>query len=394
MSVTFFNTNSSSVVKLWSERTLVDFISDTEFIGQTIKAGVLQRFDETSRSAGDTVTASWLQRLTGAGLVGSSTATGYEESLDYFTDQIKIDLLRKPVSIPSPFTIDQQRVLYNLNEDAYRTSVEWMQQHAALGLFNQLAGNTTTTFAWDGTNYSGNNLLQVTGLNSVVAPSTGSATRIFRPNGDSTDQAVGADTTATSTWKDIQACEVIANTSFPLIRPLNRTDQVKWHYYVHPQCFNDMVNDTTSPNQFRDYQVAKITSGRGEGEIMRSFVFSETRVFNTRYIPQGVNSGTSASVANTRRNVFTGRNAAGICFGRGYQEGNEVTPGLNIRSVVAQAANENLVNSVELLPARQGTILSEAFLGRNVQRLSRKGVQASAWKRQTAHVAEDIVCSA
>lgn len=339
MSTTTFSTNSTSTVKLWSQRTLYDFVTDTEMLGQMMKAGTLRRVDDTSKTAGDNVTVSFLQRLTDQGLLGMQSATGLESALTYFTDKVSIDQLRIVVENPAPYTIDAQRVLYNIPEDTYRVESEWMKIRGLLGAFNQLAGNTATTITYDGVAYAGNDRLKITGLNAAVAPSTGGAQRIFRPNGDATDQAVAADTTATAKLTDILTCETIAQTSRPYIRPLSETSEIKYHYYVHTQSYMDLLTDASASLQYRDIQQALITSGRGEGEMQRSFVFSQTRVFNSDKIPNGVDSGTSAAVANTRRNIFVGRDAGGICFGKGFTDGRENVAGFLVKTDFQDVGN-------------------------------------------------------
>lgn len=341
MTTTSFSTNSSSTVKLWSERTLYDFVSDTEMLGQMIKAGILRREDNTSRNAGDRVTVSFLNRLTDQGLLGSAAATGNESPLTYYTDNLNIDQLRIPVAIPAPYTIDTQRVQYDLPEDTYRVMSEWMKVRGVLGAFNQLAGNTANIIAYDGQNYSGNDRLKITGLNADLAPSTNSGvTRIIRANTLTTDQAVAADTTATMKLSYILNAETIAQTARPYIRPLSETSEIKYHCYVHTQQYTDLLNDTSSPYQYRDIQQSLITSGRGEGELQRSFVFSQTRVFNSDKLPLGVNSSTSVAVANCRRAIFCGRDAGAIAFGRGYSDGRADVAGFRINSDYTDIAQQ------------------------------------------------------
>lgn len=333
MSTTNFPSSNASVVKLWSAKTLYDFQSDTALLGQMIRDGVVAKQEETSRSAGDRVTISWLNRLTDAGLLGSAAATGQEAPLVYATDNLLIDQLRIPIQIPAPNTIDQQRVMYNLTEDSYRVMSEWMMTRGTTGVLNQLCGNTATTITFDGVSYSGNDRLKLTGLNAAIAPTTTSGVqRIIRPNGLTTDQAVAADTTATAKLSQILQAETIAQTQRPYIRPLSETSDVKFNYYVHNQVFTDLLQDTSSPFQYRDLQQSLITSGRGMGEIQRSFVFSQTRVISSAYLPLGVNSSTSAAVANCRRSAFVGRDAAGIAYGRGFSDGSEQVAGFRINS--------------------------------------------------------------
>lgn len=331
MANTTFSTSNGLTVKAWSERTLYDFVSDTEMLGQMIKAGVIRRQDETSRGSGDRVTVPFLNRLTSMGFVGNAVATGNESALTYYNDSLYIDQLRQAVSIPAPMTIDVQRVMMDLPEDTYKVLSEWHKVRGILGAFNQLAGNTGTTISYDGTSYAGNDRLQITGLNAAIAPSTASGvTRIIRPNSLTTDQAVAADTTATLKLSHILEAETVAQTARPYIRPLSETGEVKYHLYCHTQQYNNLLQDTTSPYQYRDIQQSLITSGRGEGAIQRSFVFSQTKVFNSDKIPLGVHSSTSAAVANCRRAIFAGADAGAISFGKGFSDGNDSVPGFNI----------------------------------------------------------------
>jgi hypothetical protein len=302
-------------------------------LGQMIRTGVLRRVDNTNKDAGDRVTVSFLNRLNEQGLLGSAAATGQEAPLIYATDNMNIDQLRIPVSIPAPYTIDTQRVQYNLSEDAYRVMSEWMKVRGVLGAFNQLAGNTATTINYDSVAYSGNDRLKITGLNAAVAPSTTSGvTRIIRANALATDELVAADTTATMKLTYILNAETYAQTAQPYIRPLSETSEVKYHCYVHTQQYMDLLNDTSSPYQYRDIQQSLITSGRGEGELQRSFIFSQTRVFNSDKLPLGVNSSTSVAVANCRRAIFCGRDAGAVAFGKGYSDGRAEVAGFRINS--------------------------------------------------------------
>jgi hypothetical protein len=346
MGNTNFSSSNGLTVKAWSERTLYDFTSDKYLLGQMIKAGVIRRQDELSRKSGDQVTIPFLNRITQMGFVGNAVALGNESPLLYYNDALVINQLRQAVSIPNKRTIDAQRVQMNLSEDTYKSLSDWHKVRGVLGALNQLAGNNATTIAYDSVNYSGNDRLQVTGLNSAIAPSTASGvTRIVRPNSLTTDQAVGADTTATMKLQYILDCETIAQTARPYIPPLaeNPADGVKYHFYVHIQQYNNLLQDTTSPYQYRDIQNAMITSGRGSGGIERSFVFSETKVFCTDKIPLGVHSGTSAAVANCRRAIFAGADAGAISFGQGFSGSGDAVPGFDIMEDTWDIGQQRLI---------------------------------------------------
>jgi len=329
MAVTQFSSSDNSTVKLWSNRIYKDFITDSGLLASMLKSGIVSKQDKTQNDAGDQVRVSFLQRLTSPGLIGDQVATGNESALTYFTDDVLINQLRQPVAIPNTQTISQQRVLYDLPEDTYQVSMDWMKIRGVVGALYQLAGFTANSFTYDGVTYSGAQRLTLTGLNAAIAPTTN---RIFRPNSLTTDQAVGADSTATMKFTLIDECEALAETVRPYIRPISETDGVKYHMYVHTRQWQSLLQDTTAPIQYRDIMGNLIASGRGDGSIPRSMVYSQTEIFKTDKMPNGVDSGTSATVSHCRRAVFCGRDAAVLALGRGYSDGKETVPGFLIRS--------------------------------------------------------------
>jgi hypothetical protein len=328
MAVTQFSSSDLQTVKLWSNRIYKDFITDSGLLASMLASGVVSKQDKTQNDAGDQVRISFLNRLTTPGLIGDQAATGNETALTYYTDDVLINQLRKPVAIPNTMTISQQRVLYDLPEDTYQVSMDWMKIRGVVGALYQLAGFTASSFTYDGSTYSGAQRLELTGLNAAIAPT---ANRIFRPNSYTTDEQVNADSTATLKFTLIDECEAIAETVRPYIRPISETSGVKYHMYVHTRQWQQLLQDTTAPIQYRDIMGNLIASGRGDGGIARSMIYSQTEIFKTDKIPNGVNSSTAAVLANTRRAVFCGRDAACLALGRGYSDGKETVPGFIIR---------------------------------------------------------------
>jgi len=62
-------------------------------------------------------------------------------------------------------------------------------------------------------------------------------------------------------------------------------------------------------------------------------------------------NGIGANSANTRRAVFCGAQACSLAWGQGYSEAPKYIEDLIDRSVVGEPANENCVNSGEVLAA-------------------------------------------
>ncbi len=328
MATTTFSTNSPSTVKLWSTKMYYDFVSDKYLFGQMIGDGVVTKEEDTQRQAGDRITISWLERLSNKGLLGNQVASGNEQNLNYFTDQVFINQIRNPVEIPGLYTIDYQRVNYDLNADTYRVLSDWHKQRVIVAAFNQLCGNTSSAIVYDGETYTGGDLPLITGLNNAIAPSTANGvTRIIRANDLSTDEACATDASATMKLEYVLKLERLAETQRPYIRPISEFGVIKYHLYVHTEVYNQLLEDASGTLQYREMQLARITAGESEGEIMDSFIFSRTKIIKSDKLPQGVNSVTNLSVANTRRAAFCGREALAFALGRGYSEGGETVAG-------------------------------------------------------------------
>lgn len=327
MSYTQFSSTDLQTAKLWSNRIYRDFVTDTGLLSSMLEAGIVSKQEKTQNEAGDTVTVSFLQKQEGYGLMGDEPATGQENALTYFTDRLSINQLRYPIKIPNSMTISQQRVAYDLPEDTYKVSMDWLAERAVLSTFNQLAGFNPNSFTWGGLTYTGAKKLLLQGMNDVASPS---ATRVYYPNGNISDAQVAADPTATFKLSDIDKLEYMAETMQPYIRPISETSGIKYHLYVHTSIWNQMIEDTSAPIQYRDIFNSLIRSGKTTGTIARSFDYSQTRVFCSDKLPNGIDNSGNV-LPNVRRSVFVGRDACVMALGRGFSDGKEVVPGFFMR---------------------------------------------------------------
>jgi hypothetical protein len=307
-------------VKLWSNRAYYDTITDEDVLGDMNKRGIIQIKTDTSKKAGDTIHYHFLRRISDKGLRGDQSATGNESALVYDQDSLEVNALRQPLQIPNDGTISRQRVNFDLEEDGYQVLRNWQNERMIAGLFNQLAGNTATTITYDGVNYTGDDRLNITGLNAAIAPSANNILRAGTSN--TTDQAVGADSAATLTMSLIEDAEKAAATNRPYIMPLDDAESkkkgVKYRCYVHIEGLYQLINDTSSPVQYREIFYNQISAG-GSSSIGPSIIYSQTEIIGTDKIPHGVNSSTSVAETNTRRAVFVGKEAGCVAFGQGYE---------------------------------------------------------------------------
>lgn len=314
MTATTFSSADVQTRKAWSDRVYYDITTDTEIVSDLISDGILKQENDLSRDAGDEIKTHFLRRLTNKGFLGNTAVTGQESALTYDQFTFNVNQLRNVVKIPTDGTIDAQRVTFDMPEDTYQTLKNWMAEKMTVSALNQLAGYYPTSVSYDGETYTGDERLILSGMNAVSAPS--SSNHIFA-GGNANDSAVNSDTNATLTFSLIDQCEAAARKNRPYIRPLARRDGVKYKMITHVDGFKQLIQDTSSPIQYRDIYLNKIASGKDDeliGEVIR---YSQTEICVTDKIPNGVHSNTAQT--NVRRAVFLGQEAGAIGFGKGYE---------------------------------------------------------------------------
>lgn len=326
MTGTSFATGAVQTVKLWSDRVYYDVTTDTELVSQAISDGILQQKNELSKDKGDQVKYHFLRRISSKGLIGDTAATGNEKALTYDQATLLINRLRQPVQIPNDGTISAQRVVFDMPEDTYEVLSEYIKERFVIGYLNQLGGMTATSYTYDSETFStATELLEITGMNAAIAPSSSQA--IFA-NGQTTDSGVNGDSAATFKLTLIDEAEARARKNRPYIKPLKKNG-INYRCYLHVDGFKQVIQDTSSPIQFRDIYLNKIASGKDNELFGTTFQYSETEVIVTDKVPNGVSSNTQQT--NCRRAVFCGQEAGCIAFGKGFSAGGKTTPGFSFK---------------------------------------------------------------
>ncbi|PHV10184.1 N4-gp56 family major capsid protein [Chitinimonas sp. BJB300] len=126
-----------------------------KFVGKNQANGALiLRKDELESDSGDKITFDLSMRLRGAPIQGDDRAEGKQESLRFYTDEIKIDQLRKPVSAGGRMT--RKRTLHNLRQVAKdRASDYWSQlQDELFSIYLSGARGNNPDFIWE-TDFNG-----------------------------------------------------------------------------------------------------------------------------------------------------------------------------------------------------------------------------------------------
>ena len=319
MAITSFGVNDAMAVKLWSKRLDHEALKYTD-IGPLIgddPDSIIHRKTETQKGPGDQVTYAIRMQLSGAGFSENQLAEGNGESLATYSDKILINELGHVVGVKSEYTIDQQRVPFNLREEAKSGLADWYAKRFSVAFFNQVCGNTLATDT------------RFTGLNATIAPS---ATRIIRQSSRASDDLLVAGDTFTINL--IDKAKELAITATPKIRParfaggssggsmsparrdFNKTLTDKYVMYLHPYQITDL-RANTSTGQWLDLTKAA-DMGRGEKGMIYSGAIGEYNgvILRSSFdVTNGISAG-GALVANTYRAVLLGGQACMIAFGQ------------------------------------------------------------------------------
>lgn len=301
MATTSYGVNDSEAVKLWSKKLFREALNNTTMAADigSGSGSIIQLMDDTSKGAGDRIRTILRMQLSGEGIQGDSTLEGQEEALITYTDDVVINQLRHAVR--SKGNMSEQRIPFSVRNEARIGLQDWWADRFDTSIINQLSGNTAQT----DTRYTGNQAVTAT-----------DSTHEFRPNSKSSDATLSAADTMSLTLLD-SLVEKAETLSVP-IRPVMVGGQPHYVLYMHPSQVTSL-RTSTDTGQWLDIQKAAMQGGRvSDNPIFTGAlgVYNGVVLKKNNRIPLGVN-GTS-TVANTRRAIFAGAQAACIAFGRDH----------------------------------------------------------------------------
>lgn len=141
MAVTTITWGDPKAVKRWGTSLAVEQFAksywEQRFIG-TDQNKVIQRKTELEQDAGDTISFDLSVQLRGEVTYGDDRLEGKEEQLKFFTDEVKIDQVRKAVSAGGKMT--RQRTTHNLRQVARDRASDYWAQFFDEVLFVYLSG--------------------------------------------------------------------------------------------------------------------------------------------------------------------------------------------------------------------------------------------------------------
>ena len=309
MASTSMNSSNALTLKLWATEDWTNPGQRVAF-GHLFQRGSVYYAEEFlgQKARGDQITYDYTNKLTGIPAGEGGMLDGNEEALNLGYFSMAINVTRIGVLNPNDDTIEQQRTLVDFPE---RTRKVIPQRHMELldtACFQQLAGAYPTTVTLNGTTWSGNNRLFITGHNVPVAPS---ADRILRAGGVANDQSLTSSNTMTLDLIDF-ALEQIDLSDQPIKMLADDT----YDLYVSPEQFTDLKQDTTGKIQWFNQALAYATSGKYDqlqGMLYDTMPclgqYGRVNIYSAPRVAYGVDSGTSAVITTVRRAPLCGKDA-------------------------------------------------------------------------------------
>lgn len=310
MASTGMTTSNSLTVKLWATE---DWFNPGRRVvfGHMFKRGAVFYAEDFlgSKSRGDTITYDYTNQLTGTPVGEGGTLDGNEEALNLGYFSMAINVTRIGVLNPNDDTIEQQRTLVDFPD---RTRKVIPRRHMLLldmSLFQQLAGATPTSWTANGTTWSGNNRLFVTGHNATVAPSSD---RILRAGGAANDQSLTSSNVFTTDLIDaaLEAIDVS-------LQPIERLADDTYDLFVSPYQLTDLKQDTTGKVQWFPMALARATGGDDSqlnGVLYDTMPclgqYAGVNIYSAPNVAYGLRSDTSAVITTVQRAVLVGKDAA------------------------------------------------------------------------------------
>jgi len=307
-----YTTNDVLTNKRWAKLMLVQMMQETWFLRLASKEDGLpiQIIDDLQKHSGDQVTFGLSNLLSGRGVMDLATLTGNEEAPQTFGDSLFIHELAHATLLVGP--ISNQRVLFDQRKIGRGRLADWYAARTDHAAANQLGSFTPQTD------------VAYTGLQATIGVSTsgvvnGGSGRQILPSG--VNDAASINSTMPFVLGFIDTAVNRAKSLTTGIRPVKIGGRSFFILVMHNSQVTDMRQNVTT-GQWLDIQKAAMTGGDiGDNPIWWQAIgmYHGTLLHENPRITNSV-SNAGLAVANTKRAIFLGAQAAMLAFGRASGE--------------------------------------------------------------------------
>ena len=227
---------SGLTVQQWDAKFFKEYLEQNRFKSEmgTSSNNIIQLKTDLTKKKGDSVTYSLVNRLSGAGVTGSSTLEGNEEAMDSRSFKLAVNKLRNGVRVAE---VDEQFSAISLRQAGKEVLKDWIMEKTrddiitALHMINGVAYGSATEAQKDA--WLTDNIDRVLFGDAIGSGADHSA-------------RVGAVTAAmTLGAAEVSLMKRIASTASPKIRPVRTTEDERWFIlYTDSRAFRDLKADT------------------------------------------------------------------------------------------------------------------------------------------------------
>ncbi|SSZ40887.1 Uncharacterised protein [Bartonella grahamii] len=316
MATTHIGINDPHALKTWARILDAEVSKATPIaplMGQDSNS-IIQVKTETQKGKGDCVTFSLRAQLSGRGVSEGETLEGNEEALQFLHDKLYINELYHGTRIANEGTIDNQRTLFNLREEAKNSLSDWYADRLSLMFFVHACGYTANRLNFEGELVDLDPLFW--GFNAPLAPSN---KRIVRPEAKTKDEDLTEKAKHSFNLKLIDEAVQCAKLANPKIRPVRVNGESVYVLYLHPIQVTQLRTNTET-GQWLDIQKAAYTGSRSKNPIFDGSLgmYNGVILRESEHVTNGVKSTDSTRLAGVRRAVLLGAQSVVMAFGKSY----------------------------------------------------------------------------
>lgn len=314
MANTNYQVGDDEAVKIFSaelNRVILKKTSFMKMASRDTSRGCIELVDDLQKKTGDTVYTFLEYQLTGAGRFSGEQLKGHEEALRTARMSTVLDQTRHAVGFEG-VTMNAQRVPWPERKRARNALSDWMANYLDQAVAYQLCGYTADNVFADATAAT-----RAAGHNAIAAPTR----QIWADSSITADQSLVAGDEFNLAAID-RAVVIGTDTTgdTPPMRPIRIEGE---DYFVVTISPRDMYQLRLTGTDWNDVMLAAMQGGEvANNPLFRGTtgLWNQTLIKVNPRITPGVDGSNSDSVANARRSVFTGSQAAALCFGRGSSE--------------------------------------------------------------------------
>jgi len=235
-------------VQQWDAKFYKEYLEQNRFkhgMG-TSQNSIIQVKEDLTKKPGDSLTYALVNKLSGAGVTGSSTLEGNEEALDSRSFKVTVDQIRNAVRVS---TLEEQFSSIGLRQAARSTLKDWIMEKtrddiiAAMSSINGVAYGSASEAQKDA--WLVDNVDRVL-FGALVGNDSGP--------GDHSAALANIDNTADKlTPGAVNLMKRIALTADPKIRPIRTTEDERWYVlYCNSLVFRDLAANSDMQTANRD----------------------------------------------------------------------------------------------------------------------------------------------